>query len=285
MDASAFYVLQQKEIYEFLEGSGDNQLITFNGQSYGMPYLSERDLDNICRDFGVTDPLGGSRWTYVKALLQYAIANNRCDELLSYLFELDKFKNLKDIQEMETIEELHAKIVDAAVQKINQIIRLSRKELVHTNGHFYITDVGTRPIIQTPKVEALTTAYIRGLCERCEADLVAGNYDSVVTKSRTLIEEVLIQILEEAGVTPTTSGKIRELYNQVKTLRGMQQSSTFDNRINGLLSGLEKIVQNISDMRNINSDAHGVGSNRVGIREKEARLIINSAITFCEYLL
>lgn len=285
MDASAFNVLLQKEIYEFLEGSGDNQLITFNGQSYGMPYLSERDLDNICQDFGVTDPLCGSRWTYVQALLQYAIANNRCDELLLYLFELDKFKNLKDIQEMETIEELHAKIVDAAVQKINQIIRLSRKELVHTNGHFYITDVGTRPIIQTPKVDALTTAYIRGLCERCEADLLAGNYDSVVTKARTLMEEVLIQILEEEGETPITSGKIGELYNQVKTLRGMQQSSTFDKRINGLLSGLEKIVQNISDMRNINSDAHGVGSNRVGIREKEARLIINSAITFCEYLL
>lgn len=284
MDES-FKVLQQKEIYEFLEGSGDNQLITYNGQSYGMPYLSGTDLENICRAFGVTDPLGGSRWTYVEALLQYAIDKERCDELLSYLFGLDKFKNLNDIQDMKTIEELHDKIVVAAVQKINQIIRLTRKELMLINGHFYITDAGTRPVIQTPKVDALTTAYVRGLRERCEADLTAGNYDSVVTKSRTLMEEVLIQILEQAGETPSTSGKIRDLYNQVKNLRGMQQSSSFDVRINGLLGGLEKIVQNIGDMRNINSDAHGVGSNRIGIREKEARLIMNSAITFCEYLL
>lgn len=284
MDES-FKALQQKEIYEFLEGSGDNPLITYNGQSYGMPYLSGTDLDSICRAFGVTAPLGGSRWTYVEALPQYAIDKERCDELLSYLFGLDKFKNLNDIQDMKTIEELHSKIVVAAVQKINQIIRLTRKELVLINGHFYITDAGTRLVIQTPKVDALTTAYVRGLRERCEADLTAGNYDSVVTKSRTLMEEVLIQILEQVGETPSTSGKIRDLYNQVKNLRGMQQSNSFDVRINGLLGGLEKIVQNIGDMRNINSDAHGVGSNRIGIREKEARLIMNSAIIFCEYLL
>ncbi len=65
----------------------------------------------------------------------------------------------------------------------------------------------------------------------------------------------------------------------------MQQCSTFGKRVNGLLSDLEKIVQNIGDMRNINSDAHGVGSGRIKIREKEARLIMNSAILFCEYML
>ena len=98
---TAFKVLQQKEIYEFLEGSGDQELVIHKGQSYGLPYLSGTDLDNICRAFGVTEPLGGSRWTYVEALVQYAIDNDRCDEMLTYLFSLDKFKNLKEIQEMD----------------------------------------------------------------------------------------------------------------------------------------------------------------------------------------
>ena len=71
----------------------------------------------------------------------------------------------------------------------------------------------------------------------------------------------------------------------MKSIRKMFQKSEFDKRVNGLLGGLEKIVQNIGDMRNTNSDAHGVGSTRISIREKEARLIMNSAITFCEYLL
>ena len=280
-----FKVLQQKEIYEFLEGSGDQELVSYKGKPYGMPYLSGTNLNNICRTFGVTEFLGGSRWTYVEALLQFAIDTGRCDEILAYLFALDQFKILKEIQDMDELEELHDRIVIAAVQKINQIIRLTRKELMLIDGHFYITDVGTKPSIQTPKVDSLTTVYVRGLRERCEEDFSARNYDSVVTKSRTMMEEVLIQILEQAGEVPVTSGKIRDLYNQVKNLRNMQQNNNFDDRINGLLSGLERIVQNIGDMRNINSDAHGVGRNRIGIKEKEARLIMNSAITFCEYIL
>ncbi|WP_410075287.1 abortive infection family protein [Anaerostipes sp.] len=52
-----------------------------------------------------------------------------------------------------------------------------------------------------------------------------------------------------------------------------------------MLSGLEKIVQSIAEMRNANSDAHGVGSRRIIIRGCEARLVMNSAITFCEYMI
>jgi hypothetical protein len=80
-------------------------------------------------------------------------------------------------------------------------------------------------------------------------------------------------------------GDLNKLYNQVKVLYGMQQSKDFDGRVNSLLSGLEKIVQAVAEMRNANSDAHGVGSRRIVIRESEARLVMNSAITFCEYMI
>ena len=280
-----FVVLQQKEVYEFLEGSGNNDLELFDGQLYGMPYLTGTELYNICNTFGVTDIPSGSRWTYVEALIKFAIENDRCDELLRYLFALARFKNLQGLPDMATVEKLHNRIVSSAVQRINQLIRLTRKELMLIKGHFYITDIGTQSTIMTSKVDSLTSSYVHGLIERCEADLVAGNYDSVVTKSRTMVEEILIQILEQNGEIPSSSGKIGELYNQVKTMRNMQQSSLFDNRVNGLLSGLEKIVQNIGEMRNENSDAHGVGRGRIRLKEKEARLIMNSAITFCEYIL
>lgn len=65
----------------------------------------------------------------------------------------------------------------------------------------------------------------------------------------------------------------------------MTQSSTYDTRVNDLLSGLEKIVNSIASMRNMNSDAHGAGSGRINIKEKEARLVMNSAISYCEYML
>ena len=65
----------------------------------------------------------------------------------------------------------------------------------------------------------------------------------------------------------------------------MHQDKSTDNRINNLLSGLEKIVTAISEMRNNGSDAHGVGSKRIGIKDYHARLFINSATSMAEFIL
>lgn len=64
-----FKILLQKDIYELLEGSGSGaSLVKFNGKEYGMPYYSATMLEKLCREFGVTDTLGGSRWNYVETL-------------------------------------------------------------------------------------------------------------------------------------------------------------------------------------------------------------------------
>ena len=36
---------------------------------------------------------GESRWVYLDELLEYTILKNRCDELLRYLFDIDKFRD------------------------------------------------------------------------------------------------------------------------------------------------------------------------------------------------
>lgn len=48
----------------------------------------------------------------------------------------------------------------------------------------------------------------------------------------------------------------------------MHADKDIDRRINTLLSGLEKIVTSIAEMRNANSDAHGVGNRRLNIAEQ-----------------
>lgn len=140
-------------------------------------------------------------------------------------------------------------------------------------------------VIEAPKIMLINIPYVQGLRERCKGDFLAGNFDSVITKSRTLIEEVLIYILEKNTVEIDSKGDLNKLYVQVKTLYSMHQNKGYEGRVNSLLSGLEKIVQSIAEMRNMNSDAHGVGSKRIDIREHEALLIVNSAIIFSEYIL
>ena len=87
------------------------------------------------------------------------------------------------------------------------------------------------------------------------------------------------------GGERSTSGKITGLYGQVKQLYGMKQDKTLDKRINNLLSGLEKILTSISEMRNEQSDAHGVGSSRIRIAEHHARLFVNAAIVMADFIL
>lgn len=43
--------------------------------------------------------------------------------------------------------------------------------------------------------------------------------------------------------------------------------------------------QYIANMRNVGSDAHGVGSKRINIKEPEARLMAYSAMVIAEYVL
>ncbi len=96
---------------------------------------------------------------------------------------------------------------------------------------------------------------------------------------------MLVYILESQNQEIISKGDIGKMYNQVKTLLNMRQDKSYDGRVNMLLSGLERIVESIGAMRNTNSDAHGVGSSRIQVKEREARLAMNSAIIFCEYLL
>lgn len=123
------------------------------------------------------------------------------------------------------------------------------------------------------------------LSERARRDVLDGNYDSAVTKSRTLLEEVFCYVIEKKDKEPSENGDIGKLYNQVKELYHMHQDKDMDKRINGLLSGLEKILSAISEMRNKDSDSHGVGAKRINIGEHHARLFVNSAMTMADFIL
>ena len=281
-----FKALLKKDIYAILDG--DTLLkVKEEDEEYEtiMPYLTGQQLVDLCKTFGLYQQYGASRWTYLEALLKYMSERNRVDELLIYMFDLERFYHLTALSSPELIHQKHKEICNAAIDKINATLALGRHELQLIEGRFYITETGKKVPIETLRMKRIDMPYVHGLAGRCQDDFVSGNYDSVLTKSRTIIEEVLVFILESRNIEPTTSGDIGRLYNQVKTELHMQQDKSYDGRVNSLLYGLERIVESVGAMRNTNSDAHGVGSSRINIAEREARLVMNSTITFCEYLL
>lgn len=279
-----YELLRNKDIISILDG--DVTIEEKENYTVKMPYLSGPKLVEICNIFGLTRKYGSeSRWVYLDELLEYAIANNRCDELLRYLFDRDKFRDFLKLKTPEDISHAYEYTLQVVINRINVALYLGWHELQCIQGHYYVVKVGKKPVIEATNIKLIKLSYVQGLRERCTEDFVSGNYDSVITKSRTMIEEVLIFILESNKVPVETKGDLNRIYSQVKGIYNMRQDKGYDGRVNSLLGGLEKIVQSVAEMRNINSDSHGVGRNRIAIKESEARLVMNSAVTFSEYIL
>lgn len=286
---SDFKLLVQREIIDIL--IGDTVIFEKDDKQFRLPYLSGPMLCDISTKFGLECTYswrggGKSRWQYLKDLIEYLDQRDDVDDLLKELFDFKKFNEiLKDYKNRSEIEQYYKDIIQSTIATINAQLFYSHKELVYINSRFVILDIGKTIAISTEKVTCINAEYIRGLVGRVEEDLHNKQYDSVVTKSRTLVEEVIIYILEQRNIPVPTSGNLLELYRECKVTLGMIQDKSWDKRILEMLSGLEKIVNAICGMRNTNSDAHGVGSARIEIKEREARLIVNSSITLCEYVL
>ena len=139
--------------------------------------------------------------------------------------------------------------------------------------------------IETPAVALVNREYIKDLSMRAPRDVENGEYDSAITKCRTLLEEVFCYVIEQKNEQPSEKGDIKKLYKQVKDLYNMHPHPEADKRINELLSGFEKIIDAIAEMRNKQSDAHGVGKRRINISEHHARLFLNSAMTLADFIL
>lgn len=263
-------------------GSKENIIIS-------MPYLSGPTLCDISNRFGlsVTYKWGGaqSRWEYLDDLVAHCIANNQVSDLLLFLFSKEQFADKLEGHSLDVIESAHVRIVDTVIDRINGALNFGDHELVRISGRFIVRKIGAHIRVATPAIKMIDRNYIVSISERAMQDVLEENYDSAITKSRTLLEEVFCYVIEKKDEAPSGSGNINRLYNQVKLLYNMHQSKDIDKRINGLLSGLEKILSTISQMRNKGSDSHGVGAKRVSIREYHARLFVNSAMIMADFIL
>lgn len=284
MSKSLFSFLRQREILNIL--IGDTTIAKKDGYNIAMPQLTGSMLKSRMYCFGDACPLEGcSRWVLMDNLLEFAIANQRESDLLFYWFSREHFTSLRSLNDQCKIEAAHRDIVESVLGEINTHLFLSGNKLIKSSNRFMIIPVQSDPVFELPAVQNINVEYIRSLRERCADDIATGNYDSVITKSRTLIEEILIYILEKNNIEIAAKGEIKKLYAQFKTRYNMNTQKGFCERVNKLLSGLETILQAIAEMRNMNSDAHGVGQNRINIKKRDAQLVINSAMIFSEYLL
>ncbi len=283
MDFSLF--INNKDIINILIGDVNVY------EDYSLPYLSGPSLCNLSTQFGLSRSYGTgggnpSRWVYMQDLLQFLNKQDRVGELLSYLLQMERFTQLSGLGDVEKVKTTYRDIVDGAIKAINCHLVIARKEIRIVRNQFVLVTIGEEVSFETPKVKVINSQYVKELPDRIKEDIENKDYDSVITKSRTLLEEVLIFIIEKMTFERYKSnGNLIKIYQDATELLNMRQRNDWDKRINELLGGLHKLVSAISSMRDMNSDAHGAGSSRINIKKREALLVAHSSMMLAEYWL
>ena len=288
-----FTLLRNKEIIAILDGDtkyGDYEFEDCRTVKISMPYLSGADLCALSTLFGlpVTYSWSGgalSRWQYLDNLLEHCIEKKKCSNLLAHMFSLNQFSKVLNGHGANEINEAHKTIVAKIIEQINGLLFFGGNELIIVGGNYVIHPIGSKIEIVAPTIKTIDREYIKSISSRALRDIEQNDFDSAITKSRTLLEKTFCYVIEKKNETPSDSGDIGKLYKQVRTLYNMHTDANTDKRINTLLSGLNRIVSAVAEMRNKDSDAHGVGATRIPIEEHHARLFVNSSMAMADFIL
>lgn len=288
-----FELLRKREILNILDGDKDFGFLKINGEpteiKISMPYLKGSQLCDISGKFGLATSYGWggslSRWKYLDNLMEHCIKKGKQSDLLAFLFSKEQFADKLMGLSLESIDLAYTQIVISVIDEINKILYFYEGELVEVGGVFSVQKIDFAFTLETPSFKNVNGDYVTRKYNEALKDLMEGRYDCAITKSRTFLEDVFLHVIREKGEKPNEKGKIASLYNQVKKLYGMNQREDRDVIVNNLISGLDKILFSIAEMRNKAGDAHGVGRKRFNIKAYHARLFVNSAATMADFVL
>lgn len=245
-----FNLLKTKDVYAILDGDKSFRSDALD-EDVSLPYQSGPMLVEVLNKFGIDATYdSSSRWMYVNVLLEHCIENNRVSDMLAYFFSLERFQNDFYGLTPEEIKRRHGAVVEGAIAAINSVLFFGGHELRCFGNNYVIVSVDDVPEMSIPSINTIDRSYIKDMAERAQEDIELGNFDSALTKARTLLEEVFCWAIERKGVQPSSSGDVGKLFSQVKCLYNIHADRTMDRRICDLVNGLNKIVDSIGQMRN-----------------------------------
>lgn len=303
MATNPYEFLKQKEIIQILDGDTTCGEIAYDDPDFKdcfdssrsisilMPRLSGQAICDISTRLGFPMQYEAeskiSRRKYFEDMLDRFIQEDRCSDLLADLFDKNRFKKHPYGLPFEKIDEYYDEIVRTVLSAINAILRDSGHEMKIIGQKFIVQPSGTKLEVHAPTIEkTIDRPYIADITARALQDIEAGHFDSALTKSKTLLEEVFKYVIEQKGATSPEKADIHKQYKCVRNLYNMETNKDNDKRIKVLLSGLSSIVDSVSEMRNGNSDAHGLGKARpYDLKDYHARLLVNASMTLAEFIL
>jgi hypothetical protein len=271
--------LMREDVLEYIFGIGqDSSVIKMKEiKKYMFPELYE--------NFGLTfTGYHMSTNSMAEDIMRSAIDTNRVNELLTYLFSLVDYPqcvryapgNLSDEQKVEYAKK-------EIISHINTMISQTDLKMESVGKKIQIISEIDKVISNSSFFNNPSISYITSLRDRCVTDLNSGDYDSVIVKSRTILEEVLTWIVKQKNSDYEPDGNIGDMMEKAKQAIGISKSGTPPG-VQGIIKDLSDLVNNIANLRNNNSNAHAKGKKYVTLTKNEALLALNSSITVAEYM-
>ena len=282
-----WYKLLDKDIIACM--IGDIELRPYLGfMPLRMPYMTGKEICEFGRQLGINLDYSdsNSRKELMTRVLEYCIEKDKINEFFNLLLDLKHFKrDLKGLDSDNVIYK-HNETKTSFIMQINGYLMFENVSLEYDGNIFSLTSINDETVkVSSSNIEKLNKNYAYKMYKKACHDIEVGDYDSAITKIRTMVEEVLIEGLKRKNINKNFSGDIKSEYSEFKSNYNMHIEKAMDVRIKKILSGLETIIDSIAEMRNANSDSHGVGDKRETLEKSHAILYYNSGVTLVDFLM
>jgi hypothetical protein len=171
-----------------------------------------------------------------------------------------------------------------------QLIPLHSKGLVDDTG--YITygnflEFDIRPTnnktVEINTIIEFNHSFIQEQITKAKSKLTNTDYDGAITNARSLVEAFQEEILRKNGSEiPKHDGDLQKLYKETKKALNLEVSKDLDDTLKQILAGLNSIISGVGGLSNKMGDRH---SRSYKPAKHHAKLAVNTAFTFCEFLL
>lgn len=257
-----------------------------------MPNLSCRKICDIAKKIGMNISYnegtykGYSRKQYMRDVISFCIKENKISDLFNEITKKSNFKYLTEntfLYRGDSNMRYH-ELIGNFYMSINEILNFDDAYLVHDNDVWYVKKFDEDIKLELPK-EEIDIDFIKREYDKALQDLENNNYQHAITLCRTLLEDVFVKMLNNKNVDFKQDGGIKNYYKLVKENYNLKTNSDIDKSINELFSGLENIVNAITELRNKASDSHAFQNKKYNLKEYHIKLMINSSISISEFLI
>ena len=255
-----------------------------NGDGALGEYRSGPVLVNFFNEFGRNDEYGKgfpSRWQYTEECLRSFNGSDKLKDIIESVVDPRDYISPEDISPSETSQEA----------QLDKIVNYLTKFLVYDGYHLKKDEMRNRyevvhldgGIVPSDNLDTLSDEFINDQIRKAKDKLAQNDYDGAITNVRSLVEAFQEEIIRRSGAeVPKYDGDLLKLYKKTKQVLDLDPSEQPSDILKQILTGLNSIVSGLSGISNKMGDRH---SRTYRPSRHHAKLAINAAFTFCEFLL